>query len=46
MFMGLKVFSYALQDEPGLVKSLFDKVGELVLKEFYDALDRESVGAI
>jgi uroporphyrinogen decarboxylase len=46
MLMGLEGFSYALQDEPDLVRALFEKVGNLVLAEFDEVLERDSVGAI
>ena len=46
MLMGFDTFAFALRDDPKLVQALFDKVGQLVLAEFYDAVARPEVGAV
>ena len=46
MLMGFDTFAFALQDDPKLIRAMFDRVGELVLAEFYDAVERPEVGAI
>ena len=46
MLMGFETFVFALRDEPGLVRDMFDKIGTLVRAEFDDAIARDTVGAI
>lgn len=46
MLMGFETFSYALRDDPSLVRAMFEKLGDLVMAEFEDALARDCVGAI
>ena len=46
MLMGFETFVFALEDDPGLVKDMFDRIGELVRAEFDDAIARDSVGAV
>jgi len=46
MLMGFETFSFALRDASDLIEAMFEKMRELVLAEFYDAIERDSVGAI
>ena len=46
MLMGFETFVFALRDESGLVRDMFEKIGELVRAEFDDAIVRDTVGAI
>ena len=45
-FMGFETFSYALIDNPDLVKALFDKIGAIVLNLFENCLSFDNVGAL
>jgi len=46
MLMGFETFVFALRDDPGLVRAVFEKVAAPVREEFEDAIERDSVGAI
>ena len=46
MLMGFETFCFKLADDPGLVEAVLDKVFDVVYREFEDALQRNSVGAI
>ncbi len=46
MLMGFETFVFALQDEPALVKDMFETISELVRAEFDDAIVRDTIGAI
>ena len=46
MLMGFETFSYALADDPSLIDAIFDKIFDVVNREYEDAIQRESIGAI
>ena len=46
MLMGFETFSYKLADDPSLIDAVFDKIFAVVNREYEDAIQRESIGAI
>ncbi len=46
MLMGFETFSYKLADDPSLIDAIFDKIFAVVNREYEDAIQRESIGAI
>ena len=45
-FMGFEEFCYALNDQPGLVERMFDRLGGIQLELVRKALQHECVGAV
>jgi len=45
-FMGFETFSFALIDNPELIRRLFDKIGEIELNLFENCLSFDNIGAL
>jgi uroporphyrinogen decarboxylase len=46
MLMGFETFCYKQADDPALVEAIFEKIFEMVYREFEDAIQRDIVGAV